>query len=270
MVLRIFGLLVAGYILLITVLYFRQARLIYHPKKSHRGAPNDVGLPYEEVWLQSGPHRIHGWHVRSPGSRALLLFSHGNAGNISHRLESIALFHELGLNVLIYDYRGYGKSGGAPSEKGTYMDLQAAWRHATGPLGYSPSRIYLFGRSLGGGVTSWLATRVKAAGVILESTFTSMPDLAAELYWYIPVRWLISYSYNTADRLHRIKLPILVVHSTEDELIPFSHGQALFQRATEPKWFLPIKGSHNRGFLQSRARYRQGLKKFLNRTGLFQ
>jgi len=194
----------------------------------------------------------------------VILFCHGNAGNISHRLESIQIFHRLGLNVFIFDYRGYGRSEGKPSEIGTYRDVEAVWQYLVEERQVSPNRIVVFGRSLGGAVAAWSANRHTPGALILESAFTSVPDIAAKLYPYLPVRLLSRFKYNTAEYLDEVDCPVLIVHSREDEIMPFSHGKQLFERARGPKEFLEISGTHNEGFITSEKRYIEGLNTFIS------
>ena len=203
---------------------------------------------------------------RQKPSRGVVLFCHGNAGNISHRLDSIRLFHELGLSVLIFDYRGYGQSSGKPTEQGTYRDADAAWDYLVEQRGISPAHIILFGRSLGASIAADLATRQSAAAVILESAFTSVPDVAATLYPWLPVRWLSRYQYNTEKKLANIHIPVLIVHSQDDEIIEFANGERLFDVANEPKQFLELRGGHNDGFMVSGNDYIQGLETFLGKV----
>jgi fermentation-respiration switch protein FrsA (DUF1100 family) len=195
----------------------------------------------------------------------VILFCHGNAGNISHRLESIEMFNRLRLSTFIFDYRGYGKSNGTPSEKGSYLDAMGAWNYLIEHEGLAPSDIILFGRSLGGAIACWLAGQNRPKALIIESTFTSVPDLAEELYFYLPVRWLCRYRYNTLSFVQKIRCPVLVIHSEEDEIVSFSHGRKLFNAAKEPKFFLKISGSHNEGFVISSKLYMNGIKTFLDK-----
>ena len=201
------------------------------------------------------------------GAAPVVLFCHGNAGNISHRLESIALFHRLGLSVLIFDYRGYGDSEGKPDEQGTYRDARAAWRHLRELRGVAGDDIILFGRSLGAAVAAWLAARERPRAVILESAFTSAASLGAEHYPWLPVDLLLRHRYDTLARVSEIRAPLLVVHSRDDEIVPFHHGRALFDAAAEPKRLLEIRGGHNDGFLASGAVYRDALAAFLAAAG---
>lgn len=247
------------------VVYFGQERLLYQPEASggRFGNPSDIGLAYEDVWLDtSDRERVHAWFVKTRAPRGTLLYCHGNAGNISHRLESLRIFAALGLDVLIFDYRGYGASSGKPSEAGTYLDAATAWAWLADRR--PANRILIFGRSLGAAVALDLATQVKAGGLILESPFTSIPDLGAEFYPFLPVRLLARYAYDNLAKIPGLKTPLLLVHSTQDEMIPFRHGQALFSAAPEPKQMLEIRGGHNDGFIVSGPLYRDGLAAFLD------
>jgi fermentation-respiration switch protein FrsA (DUF1100 family) len=257
-----------SYLGLVLLVYFSQSGLLFLPDLPGReltATPADIGLGFESVTIPAPDNEtLHGWYVPAPDARGSLLFFHGNAGNISHRLDSIAIFHRLGLNVLIFDYRGYGRSSGSPSEQGTYRDGSAAWRYLTAQRGIPPGEILLFGRSLGGSVATWLATQVEPAGLIVESAFTSVPDMGSELYPWLPVRWLSRLKYDSESIIGSVGTPVLIVHSREDEIIPFHHGQALFQAAAEPKAMLEIWGGHNDGFMVSGERYRQGIRDFLD------
>jgi fermentation-respiration switch protein FrsA (DUF1100 family) len=227
--------------------------------------PADIGLPFETVRLTTTDGiRLHGWFIPAVTPRGTLLFSHGNAGNVSHRLDSVRLFHSLNLNVLIYDYRGYGESEGKPSEEGTYRDVQAAWNYLRGHCSMAPEAIIIFGRSLGAAVAADLASQVSAAGVILESAFTSIPDMAASLYPWMPVRLLVRFHYDNLAKIRRITSPLLVAHSREDEIIPYAQGVRLFAQASEPKQFLELHGGHSDGYQVSRKLYTTTMRQFLD------
>ena len=262
--------LVAGaalvYLLIIACAFLLQSRLIYFPERELAATPRVKGLSYQAVVFKAADGiELHGWFIPAVPARGVVLFCHGNAGNISHRLESIELFHRLGLSTFIFDYRGYGQSQGRPSEAGTYRDAEAAWRYLLDEQNIPPARIMVFGRSLGGAVAAWLAQHQTPAGLILESTFTSIPDIGAEAYPFLPVRLMSRYHYNTVDYVGRVRCPLLIVHSRDDEMIPVAHGRRLFDAAKEPKEFLEIRGSHNDGFLTSGNLYRQGLEVFLEK-----
>lgn len=266
-----------GIILLIAVFYgalllfvfIYQPRLLFLPGLGSRNVdrtPAQVNLAFEEVYLTSADNvRLDSWFVPAADADGVVLFCHGNAGNISHRLDSLALFHDLGLSVLIFDYRGYGRSQGHPSEAGTYADAEAAWHYLVTERHIAPQRIILFGRSLGAAVAARLATNRRPAALIVESAFTSVPDMAAELYPWLPTRLLRRLHYNTLAAVRQISCPLLVIHSRQNEIIPFQHGEAIFAAADTAKDFLEIKGGHNDGFLLSDSIYRQGLADFLDR-----
>ncbi len=262
------GLLV--YLGLGLALFLFQSHLIFFPDMPSRAlsvTPERAGLAYEsvEIVAEDGV-RLHGWWLPAgPEARAVLLFFHGNAGNISHRLASLKIFADLGLDVLIVDYRGYGRSEGEVSEEGTYLDAEAAWRHLVDGLGVPPERIVLFGRSLGAAVAAQLASRHRPGALILESGFTSVPDLAQQLYPIYPAHLLARYRYATKEYLEMVRSPVLIVHSQNDEIIPFEHGRALFAAVPGPKTFLELRGGHNDGFLVSRRTYVEGLDGFLTR-----
>jgi hypothetical protein len=167
------------------------------------------------------------------------------------------------LSVFIVDYRGYGQSEGRPTEQGTYLDADAAWRYLVEERQVPPSEIVLFGRSLGGAVASWLAQNYTPRALILESTFTSIADVGAASYPFLPVRLLSRLQYNTLKRMPDIDCPVLIVHSPEDRLIPYAHGRRLFEAAQEPKEFLTIKGGHNDGFIISAQAYEAKLEEFI-------
>ncbi len=258
----------AVYLLLLAYIYATQQQQVFHPRPGNEVTPDKAGLAYEDLRLNTPDgERLHAWWLPAQNARGSLLFLHGNAGNIGNRLESLRIFNGLGLNVLILDYRGYGHSSGEPGEQGIYTDAMTGWRWMTEIRGLQPESILLFGRSLGSAVAAELATRVRAGGLMLESPFTSIPDMAAELYPYLPVKQLARYQFDTLSKIDAIDEPLLVVHSSEDGLVPFSHGQQLFAAASEPKSFLEIRGSHNRGYLQSGKTYTDGVGGFIDSLG---
>lgn len=256
-----------GYLCLVLLLYFMQERMVFLagiPGRQLEATPQHAGFDYDDVTIRTSDGlSLHGWYVYAHKPRGTVLFLHGNAGNISHRLDSIAIFHELGLDTLIIDYRGYGQSEGKPSEEGTYLDAEAAWRYLLTRRGKDPSRIVVFGRSIGGGVAAWLAARHESAALIVESSFTSAVDIAAQLYPYMPVRLMARLKYPVADNLAKVQSPVLVVHSRDDEIIPFAMGERLYDLAPSPKAFIELRGDHNNGFLLSRELYREGMAEFI-------
>ncbi len=253
----------------IILLYFSifQARLIYYPSREMTANPDDIGLEYEDVFFRSADDLIlHGWFVPAGRDKKTLIFCHGNAGNISGRLESLAIFHRLGLNVFMFDYRGYGKSGGKAGEEGTYLDAEAAWKYLLTERNIKANDIIIFGRSLGGAVASHLAQKHNPGALIVESAFTSIKDIGAEMYPYLPVKLLSRFSYDTKEYIRRVSCPVLIIHSRDDEMMPFRHGQSLFEIAEKPKEFLKIAGSHNDGFIVSGEHYTKGIGLFIFNT----
>ncbi|MFH1038555.1 MAG: alpha/beta hydrolase [PVC group bacterium] len=242
---------------------FERSRM-YYPQRTLEAYPCDLGLAYEDVSLATADGlRLHGWWVPADQNRGTVLFCHGNAGNISHRLESIEIFHRLGLNVFIFDYRGYGLSEGSPSEDGTYRDAEAAYDYLRQARHIPSGRIVIFGRSLGGAVAVELARLREAGALICESTFTSSVDLAHVIFPFLPVRLLIFNKYETIMKVPGLALPKLFIHSRQDELVPFEQGERLFRAAGDPKEFLAIQGSHGEGFLQTGAPYLERIDRFL-------
>ena len=258
--------IIAGaYILFAVILYMMQSRFIYIPDREVTADPGAIDLEFENVnFKASDGVALNGWFIPAKNERAVLLFCHGNAGNISDRLESIRLFHNLGLSIFIFDYRGYGQSGGKPSEEGTHLDAIAAWQWLTDVKGYNPGRIIVFGRSLGGSVAARLASEKTPRLLITESAFTSIDDMASKLYPYMPVRMIGRFHYATINYIGKVKCPVLVIHSMNDELVPYEHGQRLYEAAGEPKKFFDISGDHNRGFMDNYDEYSNGIKSFLD------
>lgn len=252
------------WVLLSLLLFLFQSSYIFQPYKSVTTTPAEVNLEYEEVNLEASDGvQLHGWWVPHPAPGHTLLFLHGNAGNISHRLPSLKFFNELGVSIFILDYRGYGKSEGKPGEQGTYRDAEAAWLFLVNEKNIRPEEIIIFGRSLGGAVASWLAAKYQSAAVILESTFTSMADMGRHYYPYLPIQLINHIKYDTLERVKKIKSPLLIIHSREDEIVPFRFSETLYAAANEPKQFLEINGDHNYGYQESIELYRDGLLKFI-------
>jgi hypothetical protein len=255
---------VSGYLVLCLIVYLFQSRLVFFPDKQVAITPAAVNLTYQDVTLHtSDAVLLHGWFIPHEESDAAVLFCHGNAGNIGHRLESVRVFHDLGLNVFIFDYRGYGNSAGTIDEPGSYRDARAAWDYLSTRHDIDPARIFIFGRSLGSAVAAELARHVPPAGLILESAFTSIPDLGQQLYPFLPVRLLSRIKYPTKTYLQEISCPKLIIHSRDDEIIPFSQGRTNYESAPDPKSFLEINGGHNDGFIVSGTVYQAGLRTFL-------
>jgi alpha-beta hydrolase superfamily lysophospholipase len=260
---------VAGTVCLILLMFLRafEHDNVYHPSAELDARLGDVGIPGEEVWLTTADKlRLNAWFFPAPKdsarARYAVLFAHGNGGNISHRLGIYELWHGLGVNFLAFDYRGYGLSAGEPSEKGTYKDAQAAYDWLIGK-GFKPEHIIMLGESLGGGIASWVAVENKVGALVLQSTYTSVPNLGKELFPFLPVHQLASIHYNTLERLPKIKVPVLILHSRSDTLIRFHHAEQNFKAANEPKRLHETLGDHNETLFAGAELYREGVEKFL-------
>ena len=243
---------VAGALLSICVaLYFYQTKLVFYPTREFAITPSQLQLPYEDVYIDvTTKERIHGWYfpADNPDSdkkRPVALFCHGNTGNISHRLETVELVLHLGADILLFDYRGYGKSDGSPSEDNVYTDAEACYNWLVEQKGVRPENIILFGRSLGGAVVIELARRVKCGGLVVESSFTSAEEMGKKIFPLIPIKYLLRYRFDSIGKIGSVTCPVLVTHSPDDEIIPFEMGRQLFTAANEPKRFVTLRGGHN-------------------------
>ncbi|MBI4401900.1 MAG: alpha/beta hydrolase [Nitrospirae bacterium] len=222
------------------------------------------GLPLEDVWFQAADGtRLFGWYAESSATPAVLLWCHGNAGNIINRLDNLAELYRLGFSVFLFDYRGYGRSRGRPSEEGLYQDALAAYAYLTETRRIRPERLVLFGRSLGAAVAGEVASQRPVAGLILESPFPSVEAMARAHYFGLPLHWLLGARFDLADRLQHISVPILVVHGDRDEVVPLQLGKQVFDVAREPKSFYLVHGAdHNNLYLIGGQPYFQRLKRF--------
>jgi uncharacterized protein len=258
--------IIAGgvYVVLCGYLYFKQGSFVFHPDRDMGATPKQLRLAFENLTLTTADGvKIGAWYIPADQAAGTVLFCHGNAENISGGIETISLLHKLGVNVLAFDYRGYGRSGGEPSEQGTYRDAESAWGYLVGKLGQPPGRIVVHGRSLGGAVASHLARDRAPAGLIVESSFTSVPDMGMRLYPMFPVRLLSKFQFATEEYLAGVKCPVLVIHSPQDDIVPFEMGRRNFAAAHAPKQFVEISGSHNEGAMQSEQTYRPAVASFL-------
>jgi uncharacterized protein len=259
----------ALYAALLGAMFLMQDHLIYFPDMGREilQTPADAGLDYEAVWLTTEDGvRIEAWYVPAPavsGIAGAVLLLHGNAGSISGRVDYARMFHRLGYSLLLVEYRGYGRSEGKPSEEGMHADARAGWRYLVTERGFAARRIALVGESLGGAVAARLAAEVQPGALVLASSFVSLPDLASEIYPWLPVRRLSRYRYDTLAALGQISSPVLLAHSREDEVVPFEHGERLFAAARQPKAFLEMAGGHNEGFLYSRKTWQEEVGRFL-------
>jgi len=240
--------LLGVYLVILFYIYFNQDKMVFYPTDDFSVLPEQFDLHYENILIEiDDTTTIHGWYFpqkESHDAKAVLL-CHGNAGNISHRLETAKYLHELGVAVFMFDYRGYGKSTGSPTEEGVYNDAENCFDWLLQTKQFKAEDIFIFGRSLGGAVAIELAKRVQSGGLIVESSFTSSGDLGAKLFPFFPIKTLIRYSFNSVATISEIKVQKLITHSPEDELIPYAMGQSLFKAAAEPKKFVDLSGGHN-------------------------
>ena len=246
-------------------LYFNQEKYLYHPDKVWTATPASEGLAFEEVTLESSDgQKLSAWYLPSADPKGTILFLHGNKQNISLDLDALKMFQGLGFNVFTLDYRGYGKSEGSPSEEGMYQDAQAAWDWLVRVKQESQERIVISGRSLGAAVAADLASKNKSRALILEAAFTSLPEAAQDLYPYFPAKVFSKYHYDTFSKLPRIHCPVLIVHSRQDELIPFRHAERLYAALPGKRDFIELGGPHKGGYKPTLGQYHDGVKRFLD------
>lgn len=258
--------LIGAYTALVLIVFVLQKKMIFHPNRTLSYDPGAIGLDYEEVSIRTEDNvTLHGWYIPHEKSRGTVLFMHGNAGDIGDRMDTILQLHRLKLNQFIFDYRGYGRSDGSPSEKGLYRDARAAYDYLRDRKKIDTDRLIIMGRSLGGAVAAWLAAHVSCRVVILESTFTSAPDVAADIYPYLPGRYMIRYRFPVKKWVQKLRVPILIAHSVDDKLIPYEHGQELYRAAHPPKKFLKLNGQHASAFMDTGDKYGQTMGDFLKK-----
>lgn len=269
---RLFTLLLLGAALLSPRTGFAamEHHFLFFPDRQLVATPASAGLAYEEAWFVADDGvKLHGWYVPGEPGRPLILFCHGNAGNISHRIDNLLLLlRRLGLSVLIFDYRGYGRSEGRTSEEGTYSDARGAWRWLQ-QRGWQPQQLIFFGRSLGAGVAVQLALEAPPAALVLETPF---PSIAA-MGWhhnpilYLLLGWLLDARYDSFNKIGRIHVPLLLFQGDRDTIVPEKMARRLFERANEPKTYYRIEGAdHNDTLDVGGARYWQQWRMFLDRN----
>ena len=253
-------------IFMFAYLRYYQRKAIYYPMKDVVLSPADVALRYEEVYFEAEDGlRLNGWFVPAQNPRGTLLFCHGNAGNIGHRVEIIEIFNKLDLNVFIFDYRGYGRSQGVPAEKGLYQDARASYQYLLSRRDVNQQAIVIYGKSIGANVAINLASQVDAAVLISESGFTSAYDMGRKLFPYLPIKWIITIKYDALEKIKHVNIPKLIIHSRDDEIVPWELGKRLFEAAPQPKEFYQMQGTHNEAILMSKGEYNSKLGNFLDK-----
>jgi uncharacterized protein len=265
----IISILAIGYLGICAWLYFRQSSLVFFPYRTLEATPESFGMPYEDVRVESSDNTmLHGWLVLADSSLGTILFCHGNGGNISHRLDLISLWRSMGYDVLGFDYQGYGQSEGSPSEEATYADVRAYWDYLTAVRSVDPKKIILLGRSLGGAVASHLVAELSQAGLptpsglVLEAPFTSVPEMGARLYPFLPVGLLSRISYDNRANLANIHIPTLFFHGRDDTIVPLDMGREVFEAANQPKRFVELPGGHEDTYLVAEKLYKAALTDF--------
>ena len=252
------------------VLYVRylENKTLFVPAREILADPSHIGLSFEEVTFGTQDKlRLNGWLVKAPGAKSTLIFCHGNAGNIGDRLGKLEIFHAIGVNVLIFDYRGYGKSEGAPTEGGLYTDAIAAYDYLKGRSDINGEKIIAYGASLGGAVAVDLAAKRDLAAIIIDSSFTNAADMAKRILPFVP-SFIIQAKLDSVARIGSVKTPKLFFHSPHDEIVPYALGRKLYEAAAEPKQFVDLVGTHNEGLFSSVDEFKDGIKKFLTQYGL--
>lgn len=237
--------------------FLRQSRYVYYPDRNIEVTPESLGLWFDDVnVLSQDGETITGWFVPAgdysgkPGEKRTttgrtVLVCHGNGGDIGDRVCTVRKFHDMGFNVLIFDYRGYGLSSGRPCEKGTYLDALAMWNYLKAEKRIDARYICVYGQSLGGAIATWLAEQVQPGALIVESSFTSALELGARMFPYLPVRLFCTFRYDSLARMPNIRCPVLIANSHDDRTVPYEHGLRLFNAANEPKRFVEMGGGHN-------------------------
>lgn len=242
---------------------------IFHPSATVALTPREAGIDFEDVHFAARDGvLLNGWYIPHREARSTLVWFHGNAGNIGHRVENIKLLHDkVKVNIFIFDYRGYGRSQGRASEPGTYLDAEAALELVSKRFGADPKRIILFGRSLGAAVAAEMALHFQSQGLILESPFASVREMARAILPLLPIGPLLKTRYDTEEKIRKIKTPLLVLHGDRDEVVPFAQGKIVFAAAPEPKTFFTISGAgHNDTYRVGGDRYFEQLKNFIDAT----
>ncbi len=292
------------FICLVFVIYvwYLEETTIFHPQRELTRTPGDAGLLYEDVYfITIDQVQLHAWFVKgrpfgsplargmkprastaakstgkpvalasvkSPRAANTVVFFHGNAGNIADRIEKAQLFIDMGLNVLMVDYRGYGKSAGKPSEAGIYKDALAAYDYLSTRDEVDVTRLIVYGASLGGAVAIDLAAQRNVGALVIDSSFSSAADMARVIFPFVP-SFLIRTKMDSAAKVKSMSVPKLFLHSRSDEIVPFLFGQKLFNAAAPPKEFIELSGTHNDGYISSQDAFINSIEKFLKQYNLF-
>lgn len=260
---RLLFITLAGFGLIVGYIKYLENRGLFYPMKAVEFYPSGFGITFEDVYIKTKDGlNINGWFIPHHNAKYTLLFCHGNAGNIGHRLDKLQMFSDIGVNILIIDYRGYGKSKGRPSEKGFYLDIEAAYNYLVVDRKIPPQRIILYGESLGAAVAIDLAVKAKVGAIIAEGAFSDEKDMARNIYPFMPA-FILSYKFDSLGKIRKVGVPKLFIHSIDDDIVPFELGYKLYNAAYGPKEFVKIRGGHNNAFLNSKEKYISSISSFI-------
>ena len=264
----LFTYLSIAYLCLFLIVRYLERRSVFFPGKRIKYTPDEIGIDYEDLYIRTSDGvEINAWLIKcaktaaASARPATVIFAHGNAGTMGERLVKIKFLHDFGVNVLAFDYRGYARSSGTPSERGVYRDAKAVFDYLNTRQDIDPSKIIAYGSSLGGAVMIDLAVKREVAALIVESSFTSAVAIGKRLYPYLP-GFMMSIKFDSVSKIRKVKVPKMILHSPRDRIIPYDMGKELFQEAKEPKYFVEFDGGHDEGGLIKDVRAHAALEKF--------
>ena len=253
---------------MLVLLRYMEHVAVFFPGQEVSIVPLHMGMPYEDLYLKTSDGvRINAWFLKNPKARSTLIFAHGNAGTMSDRLLKVKFFYDLGLNVLVFDYRGYGKSQGKPTENGVYLDAQTAYDYLKDRNDIDMNAVIAYGASLGGIVAVDLASKRPVSVLIVDSSITSASEAAQVFYPYLPTIFM-SIKFDSIGKVAKLIMPKLFIHSPDDRTVPFQMGRRLFNAAREPKEFLVSSGGHNEIQIVNDHKTGDAVKHFLSTKGL--
>lgn len=265
MILKISLFVLLGFALILGYIKYLESHIIFFPDKGIAFTPSSFNLSFEDVYIPIKENiKINAWFIPVNNAKYTVLFLHGNAGNISTRLDKIQLFKEMGVNIFIIDYQGYGQSQGRPSEEAIYIDAKAAYDYLVNTRNIRPEQIILYGESLGSAASINLASEAEIKAVILEGGFSRGRDMAKRLYPFLPA-FLFPNNFDSLSKIKKVKSPVLFIHSPDDEIVPINLAKKLYNAAPGPKDFMEINGSHNTGILDSPKKFIDSVSAFINR-----
>lgn len=263
-IMSIIAAIAGGYLIILILMYLFQSQLLFMPSSDFLQTPESAGLEAEDIWVEASDGvRLHAWYFPHDESDRVIVLSHGNAGNISYRIDIARTLLDAGAAVLMYDYRGYGKSEGRPNEKGLYKDIESFTDYLVQERKYSEQQIFMYGRSLGGAVAAYAATQYDLGGLVLDSAFKNLRAMIRDVYPFVPSS-LARYRFPTEEYLLQLNgTPVMIMHSPDDFIVRFHHGEYLYEKARQPKQFVELRGGHNDNFFASRELIERKWREFL-------